>query len=407
MNNNKELIEIINPFTDNSENLLLNLLQDENSTFDFNTVGVYGDKKRTLFIDILDRILPKIAQDQRNLMIDLMVKKGLNLNQKPKDNSEDIPKNQRSSEYQRPSELFEESSNPLHWMMQNPGISDNFLKLLLEKEANPNIKNVIGENCLHVILKHPLFEIVPSIYQSILRLLIEFGAHINVPNVSGETPLLNAIKYTPTLFQNLEIVVNQSTKKNFDPKFYRDMKTLISANDNDNRSALNYSIDCEDLKAFRLLMSKGADISRRGESPLMRAISRGKVKFIVPLIEESTDVNVKDENNQTALWRLSSNCRNFRNIYDVRDYEISGIINQLLDKGADPTIKGRLNDREPFTTPLEVFARDGLLYEKLIDGATEEELTNSLKYFITHLTERYSSLDVRGMELLLDMELIQ
>jgi ankyrin repeat protein len=133
--------------------------------------------------------------------------------------------------------------------------SHDCMKLLLEKGANPNAKNKLGETAL--------IWSVQDIKR--VRLLIQYGADVNVVTHQGNTPLLAAC------------------------------------------------VGSMQSEIIRLLLDKGADPmvkNSRGETSLMRVALYGDTATAALLIKRGVDINIKNNNQETALVMCARTANN-------------------------------------------------------------------------------------------------
>jgi ankyrin repeat protein len=133
--------------------------------------------------------------------------------------------------------------------------SEDCMKLLLEKGANPNAKNKLGETAL--------IWSVQDIKR--VRLLIQYGADVNVVTGQGNTPLLAGC------------------------------------------------VGSMQSEIIRLLLDKGANPlakNSRGETSLMRVALYGDTATAALLIDRGVDVNLKNSNQETALFMCARTANN-------------------------------------------------------------------------------------------------
>lgn len=148
------------------------------------------------------------------------------------------------------------------------------VKLLLDRQANPNRENALGATALHWAAADP----------SIVALLLAAGANPNAKSKLGRTPLLVAAA-TPGNAASLRLLIANGA----DPKLV----------DISGDGPLGNAASSGDPEMIRLLIAAGANVNERGNrgpamrelSPLMRASASGCLSCVKLLLAAGADVN--------------------------------------------------------------------------------------------------------------------
>jgi len=153
-----------------------------------------------------------------------------------------------------------------------------------------------------------------------VRSLLENGADVDGPNNIGYRPLAGA-----AAVGKLDIV-----------EFLLDRGATIDARNNYDRTAL--MVVCRECRIprnqpviVRLLLERGADITLtdwKEETVLMAAASGGNVEVFQAIHFETWDLDVQDEEGNTAL-------------HHAAEYGQTEAIEALLAAGANPTIRNK------------------------------------------------------------------
>ena len=158
---------------------------------------------------------------------------------------------------------------------------------------------------------------------NIVKLLLDKGANIEAKNIYGSTALIIAA------YNGHADVVTLLLAKGAN----------IEAKDNDGNTALAnvaLSFGREDVNMVKLLLEKGANIdakNKNGETALMLAAMEGRAAVVKLLLDKGTDVNTKDNNRNTALMWAASPSAGY-----------AEIVKLLLDKGADVEAKNNTGE---------------------------------------------------------------
>jgi ankyrin repeat protein len=223
------------------------------------------------------------------------------------------------------------------------------VKEAIEIGLDVNTINQVGNSLLFVAANQNKNEVV--------KFLIEKGANINFQNKSGITPLMAAITSSAYLRQNLELInilINSGADLNITNKngehslhiailsdyknnMFDIIKLLIEKGVDLNiistlsgYNPLTTSINKKNIEVAKLLIEKGANIdfqNDNGISPLMVAIAGNLYELIKLLIYLNVNIDNKTIDGDTPL------------IFAVKYKNPVDIINLLLEKGADPSIK--------------------------------------------------------------------
>ncbi|OZH54327.1 hypothetical protein AFK68_11665 [Hydrocoleum sp. CS-953] len=195
--------------------------------------------------------LHNAIQDNESEVIDILISNGAQVNAK---NNND--------------------NTPLHYA----GKSQEITALLINKGADVNAKNNQGITPLH-----------NSRRRGVAEILITHGADINAQDKKGKTPLHYLV--TNDSQSAAELLINQ--------------RANINAKDNNNQTPLDYVRSQEMAK---LMISSGAkfgdsDISANSGkySLLHEAVALGNKNLIELLIANGVDINIQDEDGNTAL----------------------------------------------------------------------------------------------------------
>ncbi|XP_059176240.1 serine/threonine-protein phosphatase 6 regulatory ankyrin repeat subunit A-like [Physella acuta] len=187
------------------------------------------------------------------------------------------------------------------------------IRLLLEKGADPNIKDTRGRSLL--------FRSLEENHLNLANVLIEGNADVNIANEVGETPLNIAVNRNDTdMIKNLlrkGADVNLYGGK-FLPNPIRVAETgnvelmklfLQHKADVDvkiNRvNALFISIEKSDTNMWELLVGNGAGLeafNARGETALMMAVKAGNIDLLRHLVQHGADVDCLNSRRVSALY---------------------------------------------------------------------------------------------------------
>jgi ankyrin repeat protein len=191
----------------------------------------------------------------------------------------------------------------LHMAIKKNNIE--IVKLLLEKGADPNIKNRAEQTPLEIAIFNYNIEIV--------KLLLEKGADPNIKNRAKQTSLEIAI-----LINNIEIV-KLLLEKGADPNIKnRDGQTLLEI-----AQYKDYDI------IVNLLLEKGARGEIKIKSPysteIVEAVRKQNIELVKELLDKGADVNTIDKDNygKRSLLHIATDKKN------------KDMINLLLDRGAN------------------------------------------------------------------------
>jgi uncharacterized protein len=213
------------------------------------------------------------------------------------------------------------------------------MNALLQKKANPNLKNKHGQTAL-MFCSHDVEK---------LKSLLQFGADINVRSTSGNTPLLVACVDN----QNTDIV-----------KFLLDNKADPLSINKLGETALIRAAQFSDTPTLRLLLSKGINVnamSNYGGTALSNAILNANTVAVYCLLNNGADPNivdsflatgvsyavmVNDSEIKKAILERTSNV-NASDILGMtplmwavyNEFDRPEIIQLLLDKGAEVNAK--------------------------------------------------------------------
>eukprot|EP00439_Symbiodinium_sp_Y106_P004340 s6034_g1.t1 len=157
----------------------------------------------------------------------------------------------------------------------------NVVRLLLDKRADPNVKNSDGETPLH----HAALEG----HSEVIRLLLQKKADLNVQDSVGMTPLNMAAHWAPTT------VVRLLLDKKADPN----IKPSSGAG-----TALRGASAAGNAEVVRLLLDKKAEPNAKGfheTTPLHVAVARGHAKVVRLLLDKKAELTVKDTFGTTPL----------------------------------------------------------------------------------------------------------
>ncbi len=153
------------------------------------------------------------------------------------------------------------------------------MRQLLEKGANPNARNKLGETpimwCSHDIEK--------------TKLLLEYKADVNAKTKEGNTAFLVACVGK----SQLEMI-----------KLYLEHGADPLLKNNRNHTSLMRVAIYGDTASARLLVNKGVNINEKkgaGETALFNAIKSGNREMLLWLLANGADANVKDNYKATPL----------------------------------------------------------------------------------------------------------
>ncbi|XP_044738611.1 ankyrin-1-like isoform X4 [Chrysoperla carnea] len=152
-------------------------------------------------------------------------------------------------------------------------------KLLLDNGANvkdfPKLLNIaVNRGCTEIV-----------------ELLLQHNANVNVKNRYGQTPLYDAI-------QNNRLEITELLLKH---------KSDINAEGKNRKTPLFYAIENQNLKITKLLLDNGANVKDYPEL-LNIAVKRECPEIVELLLQHNADVNATDINGNTALLLTVSDC---------------------------------------------------------------------------------------------------
>lgn len=142
----------------------------------------------------------------------------------------------------------------------------NIVRMLLDNGSEVDAQDVLGATALHQSA---------GIHEHVLKLLLERGANPNLATGMGETPLHGAVNAN-----NLQIV-----------KILIGAGSNLTAQDNDQATALFRSVDKGFYGISVELINCGADLNVRSANALQEALSKGQMDLAKLMIEKGAIVN--------------------------------------------------------------------------------------------------------------------
>jgi ankyrin repeat protein len=182
------------------------------------------------------------------------------------------------------------------WLRQEKSV-----QLLLEYDADPNIRGRDGKTALHLAAEDTENQ------EALVYHLTQYKADVNASAYSFTPILLAAI-------QNHTSIV----------KLLIECGANVKAEDYHGRTALHYLAQHGNTPSVATLLSHGADVNasdRQGKTPLMLALDSRNPKMLRTLIKGGADVNITDNEGSTVL-HLAADANEVR------------LVRELLDNGA-------------------------------------------------------------------------
>ncbi|XP_036389595.1 E3 ubiquitin-protein ligase MIB2 [Megalops cyprinoides] len=188
--------------------------------------------------------------------------------------------------------------------------------LLLSKGANVNLLNNSMCTALHIAVNKGFTEVV--------RVLSEHTADVNLQDSYGDTPLHDAIaKDFRNIIEILTVVPNidftQQNNRGFNllhhaalkgnklatEKILARARQLVDVKKEDGFSALHLAALNNHRDVAEILIKEGrCDVNirnNRNQTPLQLAVTQGHAELVQLLVSEGADVNVEDEDGDTAM----------------------------------------------------------------------------------------------------------
>lgn len=240
-------------------------------------------------------------------------------------------------------ELNEDGYTPLYLVAEHRYVYDELIELLIEGGADVNSKN--GD------LKVTPLHIAALLGKSgVVSALLRHGAKVDSVDVNGSTPLYYLADHGPDSSDLVAIAKELLDHgANIDSRGLYDIAPVI----------VSFS-DCSKMSLSKFLLDRGADIRQHRDSKgNLRSTALHYVvqcdditnEFVDLLLSRGLDINARTSDGRTPLFEA------------VSDHNLH-MIKFLLDRGADPNIKGvaqfpymktipYAGYRHPRVTPLE------------------------------------------------------
>jgi len=247
-----------------------------------------------------------------------------------------------------------ESSEPPLSLQEAAAIGDlNMVVSLLEKGIGVDSRD---DSIKKTALQHAAI----SGHKYVIELLLAKGADVNATRrgyPAGDTPLHSAVRAGHKDIVEL-LIANGAD---------------VNAKNNEGHTPLDEIGNQSNKEITELLLAGGAKIST-----IHMAVKLGDLKQVKAFLEQGTDVNTKDENNQTVLHEAASGKR--RDMAEL-----------LIDKGADVNAK----DKNGYT-PLysAIWNNDANMVEFLVSKGADVNYSTEKDYPPLHYAVWFENLDM-------------
>ena len=171
-------------------------------------------------------------------------------------------------------------------------------RTLLEKGADPNVRDKLGQTPLH-----------KSQITAVAELLMNAGADPGIRDKNGRTPvdvaLLHGNKAVAGVIRRYSIISAAAKGDLASAKTILDADpSAVNAKDGEGATALHHATAGGHRAVAELLLANGADVNARkanGVTPLHVASALGQVEIITLLISRGADLDALDGRGRTAL----------------------------------------------------------------------------------------------------------
>ncbi len=185
--------------------------------------------------------------------------------------------------------------------------NQNAIQLLIEKNANPNIKDSKHNTPLMLAIKNRNSKLAKWMLENIENI------NVDMDDEDGNHPIMEAISAGMLDIVNMLI----------------DKKAIINEVNQRDETPLMLAVECGFVDIALKLIEKGADVNvknKKGTTLLMRAAKGGYVEISSRLIEKGVNINeTNDEGSTSLMWAIRSKHENFAL--------------KLIEKGADVSEK--------------------------------------------------------------------
>ena len=163
------------------------------------------------------------------------------------------------------------------------------IDVLIKNGANIHAETTNGEQVLHCLKAAENSEIT----MAVVNKLIQYGADIYASNKKGYTPLMQAVR--SSCLPYAKKIINTIGKDLPKSERTKMLKYCINQHNNYGSTALYYAILRNQPEMIKLLVENGADLqlktSGNVKTPLMEAISEGRLLAVKALVESGAKIN--------------------------------------------------------------------------------------------------------------------